>query len=51
MFMLNLVKISPAVAEKKAFKIERSNARTDTQVVFMLKNPYYVTDLPNFKDL
>ena len=35
-FEPNLVKINPAVAEKKAFEIEGMDARTDAQSVFIV---------------
>ena len=40
----NLAEIGPAVAEKKALEIERMDRWTDTQSVFIVKNPYYGTD-------
>ena len=51
MFVPSLVKIGPAVAEKKALKMERMDSWTDTQTVFIVWNPHYVTDHPDFRDL
>ena len=49
--MPSLVKIGPTVAEKKAFKVKRTDTRTDTQSVFIVWNLYYVIDHPDYRDL
>ena len=49
--LVNLAEINQAAAEKKALEIERTDAQTDTQSVFIVYYPYYVTDHRLFRDL
>ena len=46
-----LVEIGPAVDEKRAFKIEQTDAWTYTQYDFMVYIPFYVSNHPDFRDL